>query len=103
SPQVELVDLPSKDKAEYYQFMHQAIENLAKSIDQEPTADIYIDLYTGDGTLLYSVNYVKCNVNSFWISTDSNKMDYRMASEDQSEYREFGNFICQGYHIIPKQ
>jgi hypothetical protein len=101
SPQVELIDLPSKDKSEYYQFVHAALENLAQNIEQQPTTDVNIDLYTGDGTLLNTLSYQKCNVNSYWVSTDSNKMDYRMASEDQAEFREFTNFICQGYHLIP--
>ncbi len=100
SPEFQLIDLPSKDKSQYYQFIHAALEAQMQIISQQPTADVDIDLYTGDGTLLNTLSYQKCNVNNYWVGTDSNKLDYRMASDDQTEFREYTDFVCQGYHLI---
>lgn len=102
-PQFQLVDLPSKDKAQFYQLISSSIQLLGINDDNNyetnPVFDVKIDLITGDGTLLSTLEYDQCQVNAYWVYGDGNKEDYRMASEDQSEYREVTNFICQGYHI----
>jgi hypothetical protein len=100
--QFQLVDLPSKDKAQFYQLVSTSIQILGTNYNNGQTSPIFdtkIDLITGDGTLLYTLEYDQCQVNEYWVYDDSNKQDYRMASEDQSEYREVTNFICQGYHL----
>lgn len=100
--QFQLVDLPSKDKARFYQLVSTSIQILGTNNNNQeinPVFDTKIDLITGDGTLLYTLEYNQCQVNAYWVYDDSNKQDYRMASEDQSEYREVTNFICQGYHL----
>jgi len=102
-PQFQLVDLPSKDKAQFYQLISASIQLLGindnNNYETNPVFDVYVDLITGDGTLLYTLEYDQCQANAYWVYSDSNKEDYRMASEDQSEYREVTNFICQGYHL----
>jgi hypothetical protein len=100
--QFQLVDLPSKDKAQFYQLVSTSIQILGTNNNNQeinPVFDTKIDLITGDGTLLYTLEYDQCQVNAYWVYDDSNKQDYRMASEDQSEYREVTNFTCQGYHL----
>lgn len=100
--QFQLVDLPSKDKAQFYQLVSASIQILGTNNNNDETSPLFdtkIDLMTGDGTLLYTLEYDQCQVNAYWVYDDSNKQDYRMASEDQSEYREVTNFICQGYHL----
>ena len=100
--QFQLVDLPSKDKAQFYQLVSTSIQILGTNNNNDETSpffDTKIDLITGDGTLLYTLEYDQCQVNAYWVYDDSNKQDYRMASEDQSEFREVTNFICQGYHL----
>jgi hypothetical protein len=102
-PQFQLVDLPSKDKAQFYQLVSSSIQLLGTNDDNNyetnPVFDVYIDLITGDGTLLYTLEYDQCQISAYYAYDDGNKQDYRMASEDQSEYREVTNFICQGYHL----
>ena len=100
--QFQLVDLPSKDKTQFYQLVSTSIQILGTNNNNQeinPVFDTKIDLITGDGTLLYTLEYDQCQVNAYWVYDDSNKQDYRMASEDQSEYREVTNFVCQGYHL----
>ncbi|GEM_PF-1238776 len=102
SPEFQLIDLPSKDKSQYYQLLEKALETVGQGstqTNQKTSFDVKIDLITGDGTLLHTVEYDKCNVLTYWVYTDSNKQDYRMAGEDQAEYREVTNFLCQGYHL----
>jgi hypothetical protein len=102
-PQFQLVDLPSKDKAQFYQLVSASIQLLGindnNNYETNPVFDVNIDLITGDGTLLYTLEYDQCQVSAFYAYDDGNKQDYRMASEDQSEYREVTNFICEGYHL----
>ncbi len=102
-PQFQLVDLPSKDKAQFYQLISSSIQLLGidndNNYETNPVFDVHVDLITGDGTLLYTLEYDQCQVSAYWVYGDGNKEDYRMASEDQSEYREVTNFTCQGYHL----
>ncbi|MGI0046950.1 MAG: hypothetical protein ACREBB_07165 [Nitrosotalea sp.] len=99
-PQFQLVDLPSKDKTQFYQLVSSAILTTQDNNGQTaPIFDTKIDVITGDGTLLYTVEYDQCQIGTYWVYADSNKQDYRMASEDQTEYREVTNFVCDGYHL----
>jgi len=102
-PQFQLEDLPSKDKAQFYQLVSSSIQLLQindnNNYETNPVFDVMIDLITGDGTLLYTLEYDQCQISAYWAYDDGNKQDYRMASEDQSEYREVTNFACQGYHL----
>jgi hypothetical protein len=102
-PQFQLVDLPSKDKAQFYQLVSASIQLLETNDDNNyetnPVFNVNIDLITGDGTLLYTLEYDQCQVSAYYAYDDGNKQDYRMASEDQSEYREVTDFVCQGYHL----
>lgn len=103
NPEFRIDDLPSKDKAQYYQLLNVA---LAKSQNTQqnsemPKFDILITVYTGDGTLLNTLEYDKCTLLNYWLYTDSNKMDYRMNSMvDDAEHREASVFDCQGYHLV---
>jgi predicted peptidase len=102
-PQFQLIDLPSKDKAQFYQLVAASIQLLEltnnNNYETNPFFDVYIDLITGDGTLLYTLQYDQCQISAYYAYDDGNKQDYRMASEDQSEYREVTDFVCQGYHL----
>ena len=101
SPEFRLDDLPSKDKMQFYQFLNVGISK-AQNVQQNsetPKFDVFINLYTGDGTLLNTVEYDKCTLLNYWLYTDSNKMDYRMSTDDQAEDREASVYDCQGYHL----
>ncbi|MDE1830010.1 MAG: hypothetical protein KGI25_06790, partial [Thaumarchaeota archaeon] len=101
TPQFQLVDLPSKDKEPFYQIVSSAIliASYYNNGEVTPTFDTNIDVLTGDGTLLYTIQYDRCQIGSYWMYADSNKEDYRMGSEDQTEYRETTSFACEGYHL----
>jgi hypothetical protein len=99
APKFQLYDLPSKDKAQFYQLVNVAIGQSNVGSGSKATFDILIDLFTGDGTLLHTLDYTKCNIDTYFLLTNGDKNDYRMASEDQAEHREATNFICQGYHL----
>ena len=99
-PEFQLVDLPSKDKAQFYQLVSAALVTaLNNNGEIAPIFDTRIDVTTGDGTLLYTLEYDQCQISTYWLYADSNKQDYRIASEDQMEYREVTNFVCEGYHM----
>lgn len=99
-PEFQLVDLPSKDKAQFYQLVSAALVTAQNNNGEiAPIFDTRIDVTTGDGTLLYTLEYDQCQISTYWLYADSNKQDYRIASEDQMEYREVTNFVCEGYHM----
>ncbi len=102
NPEFRLDDLPSKDKAQFYQLLNVGIAATqnSQSNSETPEFDVLIDLYTGDGTLLHTLEYDKCTVINYWVFTDSNKMDYRMSADDQAEDREASVYLCQGYHLV---
>lgn len=102
NPAFRLDDLPSKDKAQFYQFLNVGISSAtnAQQSTEIPKFDVIINLYTGDGTLLHSLEYDKCSLLNYWVYTDSNKMDYRMTTSDQAEDREASVYTCQGYHLV---
>ncbi len=102
NPEFRLDDLPSKDKAQFYQFLNVGVSSAqnSQSNSNMPQFDVLINLYTGDGTLLHTLEYDKCSVVNYWVYTDSNKMDYRMSSDDQAEDREASVYLCQGYHLV---
>lgn len=99
-PEFQLADLPSKDKTSYYQWLHASIDSMAAQTDSQPTADITIDLYTGDGTLLNSLEYDKCNLNTYSVYTQDSTQTYTLSGEKDSEFIEYANFVCQGFHLI---
>ncbi len=101
NPQFQLYDLPSKDKSQFYELLNSALstgQNVQNNA--QTTFDVLIDLYTGDGTLLHTLEYDKCTVVTYFVNTNADKNDYRMSPTSQdAEDREATNFNCQGYHL----
>ena len=94
-PQFQLESLPSKDKKEFYKIVARYINAGAKP---EPI-DVNIDLVAGDGSVIQTLKYAKCEISAYWAAVNDNKEQYRLGNIEGPEIREFTNFLCQGYSI----
>lgn len=98
-PKFTLESLPSKDKAEFYQ----GINNwFTQSAPIEP-ADVQIDILAGDGTILRSYEYVKCDVVGYEPYLNDNFVAFKFTGQFKMELRNKTTFECDGYHVNSDQ
>ena len=92
TPQFTLESLPIKDQEEYYNFISKYITSGA---DPEPF-DVTVDLLTGDGTILQTWSYTKCDATSYVTFFLENLLIYKFTETVESEIRDKTNFSCSG-------
>lgn len=95
SPQFQLESLPSKDKKPFYKLVAEFINPGKKP---EPF-DVSIDLVAGDGKVIETLRYAKCEVSGYWVYTSYNKDEYPFGKKDESEIRDVSNFLCRGFAL----
>lgn len=90
-----LESLPSKDKKSFYEFVQKSL------IPNPPLMNINIDVFSGDGTLIETLNYNKCVVTSYFIHVDDSKGTFRFLDDGTSdmEIKEITKFECAGFKI----
>ena len=96
SPQFQLESLPSKDKKTFYKTVSEYINPGNKP---QPF-DVTIDLVAGDGKIIETLRYAKCEVTGYWVYTSYNKDEYPFGTKDESEIRDVSNFLCEGLSLI---
>ena len=91
-----LESLPSKDKKPFYDYLETSLNRY-----QPHTLDISIDVISGDGTLLETLNYRKCIVGSYFIHVNDSKGKFTFLDEGTSkmEIHEVTKFECLGLSI----
>jgi len=91
-----LESIPSKDKKSFYDFIDTSLRS-----SQPPLLEINIDVISGDGTILETLNYRKCIVTSYFIHVNDSKGKYTFLDEGTSkmEIREVTKFQCSGLSI----
>jgi len=90
-----LESLPSKEKVGFYKFLSRYV-NLEK--DPEPF-DMTIDLVTGDGSIVQSWQYTKCDVTVADNYLQDVLLFYTMNGKSGSELREKSVFECIGFSV----
>lgn len=95
--QFQLESIPSQDKKKYYDLIAYYINT---SGDGRDTTDVNIDILTKDGSIIETLQYSKCQISSYYVITNDNKMQNRFAQTDGMELRDQVNFICQGEHVV---
>ena len=91
-----LESLPSKDKKSFYEHIGDSLNSpFAK------TLDIHIDVFSGDGTLIETLNYKKCIIDSYFLHVNDSKGKFSFLDEGSSnmEIREVTKFECAGLSI----
>jgi len=92
-----LESLPSIDKKSYYEFIQKSLNSPNPKL-----LTISIDIFSGDGTLIETLNYRKCFVNSYFVHVNDSKGKYSFLEDSTAdmEIREITKFECAGFSIL---
>ena len=94
-----LESLPSKDKRPYYQLLKKSIEN-KRAESSDNTMHISIDLYSGDGQIIQSLEYRECKVTEYFVHGVDSKGKIFFSEEDGTvEIREVSKFACVSFSL----
>ena len=90
-----LRSLPSADKQVIYNLVDKYV-----NAGKKPTQfDVRVDVLAGDGTLIQSWKYTKCDIFDYSTYIDSNKDEYRYGKSDKIEIRELLVIGCAGFSL----
>ena len=94
-----LESLPSKDKKPYYELLKKSIED--KRIESSDNRmHVSIDLYSGDGEIIQSLEYRDCKVTEYFIHGVDSKGKIFFTEEDGTvEIREVSKFACVSFTL----
>jgi hypothetical protein len=97
SPAFLLESLPSKDKEPFYNYLEKSL-----STPIPPRLNISIDVYSGDGTLIETLSYRTCVIDSYFLTVNDSKGKFSFLDDSTSdmEIREISKFDCAGFKII---
>ena len=92
---LEIGSLPSKDKEEFYNLVS-SYYNVGKA--PEPF-DVKVDILTGDGTILQTWDYAKCDITNYELFLLDNLLFYKGHGGRGSEIRDQTIFDCVGFRV----
>jgi hypothetical protein len=94
-PGFVLRSLPSKDKAPIYDLV-----NLYVSAGAPPEMfDVSVKILSGDGSMIQTWEYRRCDVVDYATYVDDDKDEYRFGNEDKSEIRDALVMECGGFSL----
>ena len=92
-----LESLSSKDKEEFYNFASQYYN---PGMKKPQPFDVTVDLVTGDGSVLQSWEYSKCDLESFDTYLQDNLLYFTMnGKKATSEIKDKSSFDCVGFSV----
>ena len=94
-----LESVPSKDKRPYYELLKRSIEDKrAESSDNR--MHVSIDLFSGDGEIIQSLEYRDCKVTEYFVHGVDSKGKIFFTEEDGTvEIREVSKFSCVSFTL----
>ena len=94
-----LESVPSKDKKPFYKLVKASIED-KNTRKTDKKMDVAIDLYSGDGQVINSLEYRGCSVTEYFIHGVDSKGKIFFTEEDGTiEIREVTKFACTGFTL----
>jgi len=90
-----LRSLPSVDK----QIIYNLIDKYVNAGQKPQQFDVKVDILAGDGNLIQSWEYRKCDIFDYSTYIDSDKDEYRYGNIDQLEIRELLVIGCSGFSL----
>ena len=90
-----LESLPSKDNVSFYEIISRYF-NPGKT--PEPI-DVEIDIISGDGSTVITLNYNKCQLSEYWPYLQTYVFVYPLGNEFGPEIRDRTIFSCQGFNV----
>ena len=94
-PAFTLRSLPSKDKSTLYEMVNRYVN---PTYPPQPF-HVEVDIVAGDGSIIQTWDYRKCNINDYTTFSDWNKENYRFSDVDDIEIRELFVFDCSGFRL----
>jgi hypothetical protein len=94
-----LESVPSKDKQSFYELLKKSIEdkNISTSITR---MHVSIDLYSGDGEIINSLEYRDCSVTEYFVhGVDSKGKIFFLEEDGTIEIREVTKFSCISFTL----
>ncbi len=96
-PEFLLESMPSADKQE----MYKGIDRWMRGISSNLTPfDVSIDVLSGDGQIILTWEYVKCEPTAFGTFLQDVIFYYQFVDQEKSEIRERVTFVCAGIHLV---
>ena len=93
-----LESVPSLDKKEFYEFIKDSLDN--KNILDIDEINIYIDIYSGNGKLIETLVYDRCELDEYFVhAIDSLGKIQFIEGEESIEIREVVKFECKSFTI----
>ena len=91
-----LESLPSSDKKPFYEMIQNSMNTANPKL-----LNINIEIFSGGGTLIETLNYKRCFVDEYFIHTNDSKGKFSFLEETNSklEIREVTKFECTGFSI----
>jgi len=99
-PRFTLESLPSKDKEIIYQGISKYIKHQESLIQP---FDIDVEIITGDGTVLQTWDYKKCDVVNYALRLEASLVSYKFTGKLPSEQRDSFTFECDGFEFDSEQ
>ena len=94
-----LESVPSKDKKPFYKLVKASIED-KNTRKTDKKMDVAIDLYSGDGEIINSLEYSGCSVSEYFVHGVDSKGKIFFGEEDGTvEIREVTKFECIGFTL----
>ncbi len=93
-----LESVPSKDKRPFYELVKKSIEDKIGTKDSR--MNVAIDLYSGDGELIQSLEYTDCSVTEYFVhGVDSKGKIFFLEEDGTVEIREVTKFSCISFTL----
>jgi hypothetical protein len=94
-----LESVPSKDKKPFYKLVKASIED-KNTRGTDKKMDVAIDLYSGDGQIINSLEYSGCSVTEYFVHGVDSKGKIFFTEEDGTiEIREVTKFACTSFTL----
>ncbi len=94
-----LESVPSKDKRPFYELVKKSIEDKTPNTTNN-RMHVSIDLYSGDGELIQSLEYRDCSVKEYFVhGVDSKGKIFFLEEDGTIEIREVTKFSCVSFTL----
>ena len=94
-----LESVPSKDKKPFYKLVKASIED-KNTRKTDHKMDVAIDLYSGDGEIIQTLEYSGCSVSEYFVhGVDSKGKIFFLEEDGTVEIREVTKFSCTGFTL----
>ena len=94
-PAFLLLSLPSHDKAVIYDLVNRYV-NPGKVPDR---FDVSVDVLAGDGSIIQTWDYRKCDVIDYSTFVNDKEDEYRFSDSDEAEIRDILVIECAGFSL----